>query len=170
MISIEVELEKYGIMGEKTGWHFLAIPAAVAHNIKPDFKRSFRVKGLIDALPIHGVALIPVGEGDFIFVVNNTLRRKLHKEIGDVIHLQLEEDIDFKFIMPEDLEIVLNEDYKWMERFLAQAKSHQNYYIKWLDTAKTAPTREKRLTMICLAMENNFTFGEMIRHESNKNK
>ena len=32
-------------MGEKTGWSYIEIPAAIAQQLKPNYKKSFRVKG-----------------------------------------------------------------------------------------------------------------------------
>jgi uncharacterized protein YcgL (UPF0745 family) len=166
MITFEAEIERFSKMGEKTGWRYISIPMKVANQIKPDYRKSFRVKGFLDSVPIAGLSFIPMGEGEFILALNANLRKQLKKEEGAKIHLQLEEDKAFKIEMPEDLEFCLTEERHCLENFLNLPKSHQNYYINWLNTAKTEPTRVKRLTQIVVAMDKKQNFSEMMR--SNK--
>ncbi|WP_316850571.1 YdeI/OmpD-associated family protein [Pedobacter agri] len=168
MINIKAEIEKFDQMGEKTGWSYVFIPADVASKIKPDCKVSFRVKGKIDAVEISGVATIPMGAGDFIIALKAALRKQLKKEEGAKIELWLEEDQDFKIDMPEDLEMCLADDDGLLDSFLAQPKSHQNYFIKWINEAKTETTRTKRLAMTVDAMVKKQDFGAMIRENKGK--
>lgn len=163
MIHINAEIERFGQMGEKTGWRYVFIPAAIANEIKPDCKVSFRVKGKIDDFDIVGIATIPMGEGDFIIAINDKLRKRLKKEAGAKVVLWLEEDKDFKIEMPADLEICLSEDERLLTYFLQQPKSHQNYFIRWINEAKTEITRTKRLIMTVTAMEKQQDYGTMIR-------
>lgn len=167
MITFEAELERFSKMGEKTGWTFVTIPREIANQIKPDCRKSFRVKGLLDELPVAGMSFIPMGEGDFILALNSTIRKQLKKEEGAKLHLELEEDKTFKIEMPEDLELCLLEEGHFMENFLNLPKSHQNYYINWLNTAKTETTRVKRLTQIVVAMDKKQNFSEMMRSYKN---
>jgi len=168
MIQLDAEIEKFASMGEKTGWSYIFIPAAVANNLKANCKKSFRVKGKIDQVEVSGLATIPMGEGDFILALKASLRKQLKKEAGAKVALQLEEDLDFKIEMPEDLEVCLQQEDHLMENFLKQPKSHQNYYIKWINEAKTEFTRTKRLTMTVDAMEKKQDFGTMIRAAKEK--
>ena len=163
MVTFNAEIEKFEQMGEKTGWTYVFIPREIAHQIKPDCKKSFRVKGRLDNLDIHGLALTPMGDGDFILALKTALRKQLKKEQGAVLSLELADDADFKIEMPEELAACLSDEPKLMEQFLSMPKSHQNYYINWFNAAKTEKTRVKRLTMIVNAMEQRMDFGEMIR-------
>ncbi|GAA4212579.1 hypothetical protein GCM10022289_43620 [Pedobacter jeongneungensis] len=163
MIHFKAEIERFEAMGEKTGWSYVFISAALASEMKPGCKKSFRVKGKIDQVEVVGLATIPMGEGDFIIALKGELRKKLKKEAGAAIELYLEEDKDFKIEMPEDLEICLSEEEHLMENFLKQPKSHQNYYINWINQAKTEATRTKRLTMTVKAMDKGQDFGAMMR-------
>jgi len=168
MITFEAEIERFSKMGEKTGWTFVTIPKDVANQIKPDCRKSFRVKGLLDELHVTGMSFIPIGEGDFILALNSSIRKQLKKEEGAKLHMQLEEDKTFKIEMPEDLELCLLEERRFLENFLSLPKSHQNYYINWLNTAKTEPTRIKRLTQIVIAMDKKQNFSEMMRSYKNE--
>jgi len=168
MITFEAEIERFTKMGEKSGWSYITIPREMANQIKSDCRKSFRIKGFIDSLYVSGLSFLPIGEGDFILALNATLRKQLKKEEGAKLHLQVEEDKTFKIEMPEDLELCLIEERHCLENFLNLPKSHQNYYINWLNTAKTEPTRVKRLTQIIIAMDKKQNFSEMMR--SNKSK
>ncbi|MFC3559130.1 YdeI/OmpD-associated family protein [Pedobacter jamesrossensis] len=163
MIHFNAEIEQFEQMGEKTGWSYVFIPASLANQIKANCKTSFRIKGKIDNVEINGMATVPMGEGDFIIALKRELRKKLKKEAGNSVKLYLEEDKDFKIDMPEDLEICLFQEEGLIEQFLSMPKSHQNYFINWLNTAKTEPTRTKRLVMIVNAMYKKQDFGLMIR-------
>jgi len=163
MIQYASLIKKFKEMGEKSGWSYVDIPQHIANELKPGCKVSFRVKGKIDDLTVNGIALVPMGEGDFILPLNLALRKILKKEKGAMVALQLEEDKDFKIEMPEDLHDCLSEQTHLLENFLKQPKSHQNYFIKWINEAKTEPTRIKRLTQTVQAMDRGMDFGEMIR-------
>lgn len=169
MIHIQAEIERFEQMGEKTGWSYVFIPAAVANQIKEGCKVTFRVKGKIDEVEICGMATVPMGDGDFILALRAEIRKKLKKEAGAKVNLWLEEDREFKIEVPEDLEMCLADGDGLLDRFLKQAKSHQNYFIKWINEAKTETTRTKRLMMTVIAMEKQQDYGEMIR-ENKANK
>ncbi|GAA4793767.1 hypothetical protein GCM10023231_22620 [Olivibacter ginsenosidimutans] len=163
MLTFEAEILKFGNKGEKSGWSYIEINQHLAEQLKPGFRKSFRVQGRIDHLPIQGLSLTPMGEGHFILALKAALRRALKKEEGDLVQVMLEEDVGFKINLPEDLEICLSEDPIWLERFLAFPKSHQNYFINWINQAKTEPTRTKRIALTLEAMEKQLDFGAMRR-------
>lgn len=163
MITFKAEIERFEAMGEKTGWSYIFIPAAIASMLNPTCKTSYRVKGMLDNLPVQGMAVMPMGEGDFIMALKAEIRKQLRKEAGAEVQVQLEVDTTFKIEMPPELEMSLQEDQRCMNNFYRLPKSHQNYFINWFNSAKTEATRIKRLTMIYKAMEDNMTFPEMIR-------
>ena len=79
MICYQTIIKKFGAQGEKTGWTYIEVPAKIAQQIYPNTKKSFRVKGKLDALEISGMALIPMGEGDFILALKADVRKKIRK-------------------------------------------------------------------------------------------
>jgi hypothetical protein len=163
MIIFKAEIERFATMGEKTGWSYIFIPAALSNQLNPDCKVSYRVKGLLDNVAITGVGILPMGGGDFIMALKASLRKQLRKEAGAELFVQLELDNDFKIVLPLEMELCLDEDDRCKANFLKLPKSHQNYYINWYNSAKTEPTKIKRLTMIMKAMEGQMTFSEMMR-------
>lgn len=163
MITFKAEIERFANMGEKTGWSYIFIPAALSNDLNPNCKISYRVKGMLDSVPVSGIGMVPMGGGDFIMAVKASLRKQLKKEIGAELLVQLEIDINFKIELPIELELCLQEDRRLEEIFFKLPKSHRNYYINWYNSAKTDATKIKRLTLIMDAMEKEMTFPEMIR-------
>ncbi|MGI4750873.1 MAG: YdeI/OmpD-associated family protein [Janthinobacterium lividum] len=169
MIELTGILHQFKEKGEKTGWTYLDIPATIAQEIKPNNKLSFRVKGFLDGLAINGLALIPMGEGDFILPVNAALRKGIGKRKGATVKLKLELDTDFKIEMPADLIDCFADEPHALQNFNKLPKSHQHYYFKWINEAKTDVTRAKRLAATLNAASKSLGYGEMIRAMKGKN-
>ena len=81
MIKFNATIKKFAQQGEKTGWTYIELPAAVAEKLQPGKKQSFRVKGSLDAFVIKGIALIPMGGGDFILPLNASIRKGVKKKV-----------------------------------------------------------------------------------------
>lgn len=169
MMELSLMIEQFDKKGEKTGWTYLAIAADVAHELKPNCKVGFRVKGKVDAVDFAGISLHPMGEGNFILPLKKELQKMIAKRKGAVVNLIIEEDKDFKYELPEDLETCLNDEEGLSSQFFSMPKSHQNYFIRWINEAKTEPTRVKRLTQTVEAMLKKMDYGEMIRSNKLKN-
>src|SRR5687768_9081538 len=108
MIRFTAALERFGKKGEKTGWTYIVISAAQANKLKPGMKKSFRVKGKLDNFPISRVALIPMGEGDFIMAINAAMRKGIKKIKGEKVLVQLEAD-EAKYQLDADFVTCLEE-------------------------------------------------------------
>jgi hypothetical protein len=162
MIRFNTKIQQFQEMGEKTGWSYIRIPAALARQLKPDNRKSFRVKGRLDDLPISGMALLPMGEGDFIMALKAEIRKKLRKQKGDGLAVQLEVDTK-KIEPPKDLLECLADEPKAIEYFKTLPKSHQNYFGNWIKSARTEETRARRIVRVVDAMLKKFSYAEMIR-------
>ena len=162
MVKLTATLLKFDEQGEKTGWTYLEIPAEVAQKLKPGNKQSFRVKGLLDSFAIAGVALIPMGEGNFIMAVNAGMRKGIGKRKGAQVALRLEVDTA-ELKLSADFMACLEDEPKGLEFFNSLAKSHRNYFSKWIESAKTEPTKAKRIAQAVNALCKQQDFGVMIR-------
>ncbi len=163
MVEIDGLLEKYGEMGEKTGWTYLAIPKQIAHAIKPDTKVAFRVKGWLDQQAISQIALVPIGEGDFILPLKADLRRRLRKEAGYKVKARLEWD-DSELIINEDFMLCLGDEPEALAFFNTLTKGHQRYYNNWIESGKTVETRSKRILQSIVGFKMGLGYPEMIRY------
>lgn len=167
MIRFNTTILKFDQQGEKTGWTYILIPAKTAQKLKPGNKKSFRVKGLLDELPISGVSLIPMGAGDFIMAINAAMRKGTGKRKGDQLKVQLEEDKK-QPEMSEELMLCLEEEPAALQQFNSLAGSHRNYFSKWIDSAKTVPTRARRIALAIEALLAKKDFGQMLRDDKKK--
>ena len=165
MVNFEAEIMRSETQGAAmVGWVYIDVPQPVAARIKADYKRAFRVRGQLDGHPFDGLTLMPKGKGDYFLAINGAMRKVLRKDVGDVLAVQLEEDKEFRITLPADLEICLSDGGDdLMERFMALAKSHRNYFINYVTAAKTDQTRAKRIALTVEAMSLGIGFGAMIR-------
>src|ERR1700733_1650593 len=103
MVEFTTIILQFAEQGEKTGWSYIEIPADIAQQLKPGNKKSFRVKGMLDAFPVSGMALMPIGEGNFIMALKAEVRKGIHKRAGAMLQVKLEPDDDYKIEMPYEL-------------------------------------------------------------------
>jgi hypothetical protein len=164
MIRFQTILEQFREQGEKTGWTYIRVPEKLAQQLKPGNKRSFRIKGKIDAHVISGVALLPMGEGDFIMPVNAEMRKAIGKRKGATVRLEFHTDDRPLKINAQFMECLEDEPLA-LQYFNSLQKSVQNYYSKWIDSAKTEPTKVKRMAMAVSALARKMDFGEMLREQ-----
>jgi hypothetical protein len=162
MVQFTAIILQFAEQGEKTGWSYVRIPADIAGKLKPGYKKSFRVKGKLDSHSIRQLALLPMGDGTFILPLKSSLRKAIHKNKGAMLKLSLEEDKKIPEINSELLEC-LKDSPKAETRFKSLPRSHQMYYSKWIESAKTIQTKAKRIALTIDAMEKNLSYGEMLR-------
>ena len=163
MVEFTAIILQFAEQGEKTGWSYIGIPADIARQMKPGNKKSFRVRGTLDAFPVRGMALMPMGEGNFIMALKAEVRKGIHKNAGAMLNVKLEEDVDFKIDMPADLQECFDFEPEAWEFFNSLAKSHREYFIKWIEGAKTSETRAKRIVNTVNAMLRKWSYNVMIR-------
>jgi hypothetical protein len=89
MVTFTATIKQFAEQGEKTGWTYIEIPADIAQELMPGNKKSFRVKGKLDQFAIAGMALLPMGAGNFILPLNASMRKGTHKKKGGMLKVQL---------------------------------------------------------------------------------
>ncbi len=154
-------IKKFDKKGEKTGWQYIEISAAQAKKLK-EGKVSFRVKGFIDSVAVQKTALLPMGEGQFILPMNNALRRALGKKTGDKINVKFEVD-ERKLTLSPDLLACLKAEPMALAFFKSLPPSHQQYYSKWIESAKTAATKTRRIVISIEGFNKKMGYAEMMR-------
>ena len=168
MIRFTTKILRFADMGEKTGWTYIRIPAALAQQLMPGNKKSFRVKGTLDDHSIQKMALIPMGEGDFIMALNAGIRKVIRKQQGATLRVELE--VDKAVIQPpKALMDCLADEPAALTYFKGLPKSHQNYFGNWIKAAKTEGTRARRIACVVTAMVRHLTFSDMLRARSDDN-
>ena len=162
MIHFNAVIKKFAAQGEKTGWSYIEIPGEIASKIKPGYRKSFRVKGLLDNYAIERTSLLPMGGGSFIIPINATIRKALGKRKGAVIKTSLTEDVRDVEINKTFL-ICLADEPKALEFFNSLPRSHRNYFSKWIESAKSEETKASRIARAVTALSRKLGYPEMMR-------
>jgi len=162
MLTFNATIKKFDNQGEKTGWTYIEIPAAIAEQLKPGHKASFRVKGKLDNHSFKTVALLPMGGGNFIMALKADVRKAIGKPRGAILKVNMLAD-DAAFVLcPEMMECLADEPTAFTN-FNRQPGSHQKYFSNWVNSAKTESTKAKRIAQTVTAMMVGQDYGEMIR-------
>jgi len=170
MVQFSTIIKKFDDQGEKTGWTYIEVPMSIANQLKPNNKKSFRVKGKLDNYSFRGIALIPMGGGNFILALNAEMRKKVAKNKGAKLLVVLAPDPDYIIEPSREFEACLSDEPSARDYFHTLAKSHQAYFCKWIESAKTEPTKVKRIAQAVSALSKGWGYGEMIRSQSIDNK
>jgi Domain of unknown function (DUF1905)/Bacteriocin-protection, YdeI or OmpD-Associated len=164
MISYTTTILKFDKQGEKTGWTYVEVPEKIAEQIKPGCKKSYRVKGRLDDYKIEQVALIPMGNGDFIIPINAAMRKGIGKRKGATLEVKLQEDKREYQLNGEFMEC-LEDEPAALDFFKTKSASYQRYYSKWIESAKTDVTKTKRIALAVSSLAKKMEYGEMIRSQ-----
>ncbi len=162
MITFTTTIKRFSRMGEKTGWTYIEISAARANRMNPGKRVGYRVKGFLDQHPIQRVSIMPMGNGDFIMSLNAKLRKLIGKEKGDKLLVKLEADIR-QIPLSADFMRCLRDDARAIAHFKTLSGSHQRYFSKWIEEARTIETKTRRITMAVVALAQEQGFPEMLR-------
>ncbi len=158
MVKFTATIHKFEQQGEKTGWTYIEITEDIAQQLKPNNKKSFRVKGKLDGFAIKGIALLPMGNGQFIMPINTTMRKGVKKKEGAILQVQL--TVDEEDLRPSaDFQVCLDDEPKALETFNTLKKAHRNYFIKWVEAVKGEQAQAKRIAQSIRALEQGFDFG-----------
>jgi len=163
MVSFNAIIKQFGQQGEKTGWTYIEVPVDATDELMPGNKKGFRVKGKLDNFPIKRIALIPMGGGIFIMPLNAAMRKGIAKRKGAMLKVQLIID-ETPFQFNKDFIACLDDDPSAKKYFSTLTRSHREYFSKWIDAAKTEPTKTKRIAMAINALAKKWGYPEMLRN------
>lgn len=168
MVKYTATMLKFEKQGEKTGWTYIVIPEDIAQQLKPGNRKSFRVKGKLDKHAIEAVAVMPMGDGSFILPVNGDMRKAVAKRAGAQLVVQIEEDDNPEPVSSPELMECLEDEPEALAFFNSLAKGHRNYFMKWIESAKTEATKAKRIAQAVTALARKQDYPTMMR--ANKGK
>ncbi|WP_090391395.1 DUF1905 domain-containing protein [Niabella drilacis] len=163
LLSLTARLLKFAENGDKTGWTYIEVPAGLAGELLPGNKKAFQVKGFIDSHKIAGVSLLPMGGGNFILPVNAAMRKGIRKKEGALVEVQLQLETK-KYELNRELLDCLAEEPEALEYFRSLVPSHQHYFSKWVDAAKTDATKVTRITRCIHGLQRKWDYGQMMRY------
>jgi len=167
MITLKATMRRFDKQGEKTGWTYIEIPADFAQKLKPGNKKEFKVKGKLDKYPIKRVSLLPMGGGAFIMPINAAMRKAIGKRHGAMVEIQLTEDKS-EFVFNEDFMQCLKDEPEALRYFKNLPGSHQRYFSKWIDSAKTDETKAKRIAQAVSGLVKSQGYPQLMRSLKNE--
>jgi hypothetical protein len=167
MVRFTATMHKFEKQGEKTGWTYIEVPADLAQKLKPGNRKELKVKGKLDDYKLQRASLIPMGGGIFILPVNAGMRKAIGKRAGAMVKLQLDAD-ESPFVFNPDFIACLDDDPAAKSFFETLPGSHQRYFSKWIDSAKTDATKVKRISLTLNALSKKWGYGEMLRASQGK--
>lgn len=162
MLKYETQIQKFSKKGEKSGWSYIVISQQQAKKLHPSSRTAFRVKGTLDKMQIEKISVLPMGDGSYILPLNGTMRKTLAKGEGDKITVSLQEDKRELKLSTEFITCLKDEPGAY-EFFCSLPKSHQQYFSKWIESAKTDETKAKRIAMSVIGLAARQGYPEMMR-------
>ncbi|HSC52595.1 MAG TPA: YdeI/OmpD-associated family protein [Phnomibacter sp.] len=155
-------IQRFQAAGEKTGWTYILIPEKEVLKMHSADRKGFRVKGFLENVPIDKTSVMPMGGGEMILAINAGMRKALALPIGATIKVRLSKDETVIAIAP-DLLTCLADDPKALAFFESLSPSHQKYFSKWVEDAKTETTRTRRLAQAVEGLSRKMDYGTMLR-------
>ena len=104
-----------------------------------------KVKALIEGVPYRGT-LVRMGSENHILIILKGIREQVGKTFGDEIKVSVEADVEERVAtVPAELKRVFKSDKEAKSAFEKLSCSHQKEYVKWIEEAKKAETRARRV-------------------------
>lgn len=136
METFEAEIQSHG-----SGGAYVLVP----FDVKAVFgKARVKVKATFDGHAYRGsVARM---RGEYLLIVRKDVRAAIGKQPGDRVAVTLEEDTEPRVVeVPEDLKAALASEPDAEARFEALSYTHKREYVEWINEARRAATRERRI-------------------------
>ena len=107
-----------------------------------------------------------MGAGNFIMPLNAAMRKAIGKKAGAMLKVQIEFDKSEYELNAEFMDC-LKDDKEALKFFKSLPRSHQNYFSKWIESARTDATKAKRIAMAMNGFLKKQSFSEMMRAQKN---
>jgi bifunctional DNA-binding transcriptional regulator/antitoxin component of YhaV-PrlF toxin-antitoxin module len=122
-------------------------------------KKRLRVAATFDGEPYRGSAVRMGGESHILIVLKE-IRRKIGKEPGDEIEVTIREDEEPRVVaVPADLQEALHANPQAAGFFEQLAYTQRREYVAWIETAKQAETRRRRIDRAVVALREGKRFS-----------
>ncbi len=104
-----------------------------------------KVKAMIEGIPYRGT-LVRMGSEHHMLLILKGIREQIGKTIGDEIKVVVKPDAEPRLIeIPKDLSKEFKKDKQAKAIFDKLAYTHRREYVKWIEEAKRAETRQTRI-------------------------
>ncbi|WP_109831741.1 YdeI/OmpD-associated family protein [Reichenbachiella versicolor] len=135
----------------KGGWTYAEVP-----EIMPSSDAPFgwvTVSGYIDEYELKKIKLLPMGDGKLFLPVKSMIRKKINKEAGDTVLLQLFID-NTPVKVPKEIYDCLSLIGAEVKRSFDELNdSSRKAYVDWIYEAKSNAVKEKRIAKMIQDLE-----------------
>ncbi|ROH95973.1 YdeI/OmpD-associated family protein [Chryseobacterium daecheongense] len=108
-------------------------------------KGQVKIKALFDDAIEYRGSLAKMKSDCHILGLTQKVRKQLGKTFGDEVSVSLIEDKEERTVdIADDIALVFNENQEAKELFDKMSYTHRKEYIRWIEEAKKAETRENR--------------------------
>ncbi len=112
------------------------------------------VVGTVNGCDWRGT-LLPNGNDGHRMVLNGQIRKRTRVGLGDSVEISLQlDEVSRDAVMPPELEEALREN-DLLDVFNAMSRTKRNAALKWLESAKTAATWERRVESLVMNLLHN---------------
>jgi hypothetical protein len=140
IIDKEYVLQKFSGKG---GWTYIALP-----EIPPNKRMPFGwviVSGYVDSYALVKYKLLPMGNEQLFLPIKAEIRKKIKKQVNDIVHLKLFIDTSPLKIPKEIILCFENEPKKAYTHFINLSEGQQKAFLDWVYSAKTEATKAARI-------------------------
>jgi hypothetical protein len=95
---------------------------------------------------LKGKHLMPVKTGGLFLPMSAAIRKKIGKQAGDKVSIELFPDSD-EIIIPPALELCLSDDPSIKRKFFALTAGQQRMFVNWISQARTQETQARRIAV-----------------------
>ena len=121
----------------------VSVPANVVKTFNPEGKTPVVIQIAENS---WRTTLLPAGEGRFRIFIPQRLLKPVNADVGETVSIGIWQDPEgWEMPLPDDLVQALNQIPDGVQRFENLSPALRREFIRWLDNARTAETREKRL-------------------------
>ncbi|MEM9350037.1 MAG: YdeI/OmpD-associated family protein [Pseudomonadota bacterium] len=142
------EVGRYAPMGYTVAW----LPTSFADSLPEPPKSRPRVVGELNGLPFKG-ALHPTSDGRAYFIFNKQMQKKTGLGEGDPIRIAFRFDDPDAVDVPPELTDALDADEDARVVWEGLTAGTKRGFAHRVSSAKTAPTRAKRVVEVMVALE-----------------
>lgn len=130
------------ILKHESGGMYVIVP----FDVEKEFgKKRVKVIAKIETETYQG-SMVRMGSPDHILIILKKIREKIEKTVGDIVHVEVEEDIKPRVvIVPKDLKKELNSNPTEKLFFQKLSYTYQKEYVQWIEGAKREETRIRRI-------------------------
>ncbi len=117
-------------------------------------KGQVKVKALIDGKVTYRGSLTKMNMPEHWLGITQVIRKQLGKELGDTIHVELEQDLEVREVALTDEVVALFARHPKAETFYNKLSyTDRKEYMVWITSAKREETRQNRLTLMIEKLE-----------------